>query len=417
MTSDESEYLRGVKQWYNFSLLSGESFFHTAALNTPWCHNISWANRRLENWQGRLGCSCTKKWVDWCGCSPLVYTLKDTSRLKTAPTDRFFARKFDPRIDTEIVRQVATMTAEGEVHAPGPFYFEVLHRKGFNTASAVEVALYRWLLGLLLQTAGCSAAAIGSAALEYVHGVFTGGGAVGAHFVGFAVEGSHASSGIRGLVRRVDMQTPSSKATRGNLTVRSGWDSKGKVFREHIVVKTSAVHVLLHFLEPPNKANPCTTFNGLLHPDGKACCDAKCGDKCGAFDCDTGTGGSAACCSGTIVKAGNVCRSQSVNAPCKLANAASITTNIAIHWEMMDGASDAKGSIRVPAVPMRTLYDIALDKFQPVPGVWKVSAEIQTAAGARASENTAMSTEILVHGVHTPAQTLRRFYEVCSPNL
>lgn len=76
------------------SLLSGESFFHTAAYNGPFCHSVMWYNLRNENWQGKAGCYCRKNVVDWCGCSPMVFREKMMHRLLKVP-EKFFVRAVD----------------------------------------------------------------------------------------------------------------------------------------------------------------------------------------------------------------------------------------------------------------------------------------------------------------------------------
>jgi len=46
-------------------------------------------------------------------------------------------------------------------------------------------------------------------------------------------------------------------------------------------------------------ADECKGFGGLLHPEKKKCCGAKCGSLCGDNDCWRGDGGVKACCKAT----------------------------------------------------------------------------------------------------------------------
>ena len=114
------------------------------------------------------------------------------------------------------------------------YYFEVLYRRGFATASSTSLVLYQWLLTAVLKAAACPSMASAHAELEHVHGVYTGGGDGGSRFIGFAIHASHGNSTserTRGLVRTINMQKPrrAGDGLAGNMTVRSGWDLKAKV--------------------------------------------------------------------------------------------------------------------------------------------------------------------------------------------
>ena len=99
-TSHADGLLAGLKKMYNYTLLSGESFFHTVAQNSPYCPTVVWDNRRSENWQGKVGCTCDRPSVDWCGCSPMVYRSNALGNLmENLGQKKFYGRKFDPRID------------------------------------------------------------------------------------------------------------------------------------------------------------------------------------------------------------------------------------------------------------------------------------------------------------------------------
>ena len=56
------------------------------------------------------GCQCAKTAVDWCGCSPLTLRNDDAVILREHSSFRFFARKFDPRLDMEVVAETCAVT-------------------------------------------------------------------------------------------------------------------------------------------------------------------------------------------------------------------------------------------------------------------------------------------------------------------
>ncbi|XP_071953271.1 xylosyltransferase 1-like [Antedon mediterranea] len=102
----DNELLNGLKHLYKYTLLPAESFFHTVLENSELCETFVDNNLRVTNWKRKLGCQCQHKHiVDWCGCSPNDFKPEDFNRLKTSrPT--FFARKFEPVINQEIVNRV-----------------------------------------------------------------------------------------------------------------------------------------------------------------------------------------------------------------------------------------------------------------------------------------------------------------------
>eukprot|EP00045_Choanoeca_perplexa_P011775 m.126143 g.126143 ORF g.126143 m.126143 type:complete len:745 (+) comp15766_c0_seq1:143-2377(+) len=97
-----------LRRYYDFSLLSAESFFHVVAANTAFCPSIVDSNFRYAFWQRKRGCQCQHKAVvDWCGCSPMVFRRDDYGKLKTnslAPA--FIARKFDLGISHVIFNKI-----------------------------------------------------------------------------------------------------------------------------------------------------------------------------------------------------------------------------------------------------------------------------------------------------------------------
>lgn len=136
------ELVQSLIEFYNFTLLSTESFFHTLATNSEFCNKIVNFNLRLTNWPlsstGSQACTCQhKNVVDWCGCSPRVYRssswiklesimrlprpnsvttsnhqdslTKNNTRLLHLYQSVFFTRKFDPTISSSIVDKVDSL--------------------------------------------------------------------------------------------------------------------------------------------------------------------------------------------------------------------------------------------------------------------------------------------------------------------
>lgn len=64
----------------------------------------------MTNWIRRLGCKCQhKNVVDWCGCSPNVFTLDHEFKLDERMAKKnlkFFARKFDPTVSLSVINQL-----------------------------------------------------------------------------------------------------------------------------------------------------------------------------------------------------------------------------------------------------------------------------------------------------------------------
>lgn len=105
----QNNLVGALVQFYNYTILPVESFFHTLASNSEFCDRIVDNNLRLTNWHRKQGCKCQHKdVVDWCGCSPLVYRSSDWERLWLTRTrdDLYFSRKFDPTISSSIIGKV-----------------------------------------------------------------------------------------------------------------------------------------------------------------------------------------------------------------------------------------------------------------------------------------------------------------------
>lgn len=62
-----------------------QAFFHTVIRNGHFCDTFVRSNLRITNWKRKLGCRCQYKHiVDWCGCSPNDFLVKDLNWLKVS---------------------------------------------------------------------------------------------------------------------------------------------------------------------------------------------------------------------------------------------------------------------------------------------------------------------------------------------
>ncbi|XP_013856002.1 xylosyltransferase 1, partial [Austrofundulus limnaeus] len=107
VVNSEDELVNGLKQFYGYTLLPAESFFHTVLENSVLCQTMVDNNLRLTNWNRRLGCKCQYKHiVDWCGCSPNDFQPSDLPRFQQTSRPTFFARKFEASVSQEIINQL-----------------------------------------------------------------------------------------------------------------------------------------------------------------------------------------------------------------------------------------------------------------------------------------------------------------------
>ncbi|KAK6047038.1 hypothetical protein COOONC_15458 [Cooperia oncophora] len=102
-------------------ILPVESFFHTLSYNSRFCESILGSNLRLTNWNRKQGCRCEslKKVVDWCGCSPLVFTKEHTYKfaVKNAIAKPFyFARKFESLVDIDAIALAEQQAVRDRYH-------------------------------------------------------------------------------------------------------------------------------------------------------------------------------------------------------------------------------------------------------------------------------------------------------------
>ncbi|VVC86735.1 unnamed protein product [Leptidea sinapis] len=108
VTGDKDELLRGLDVVFEHTLLPAESYFHTVLRNSKFCNTYVDNNLHVTNWKRKLGCKCQYKHVvDWCGCSPNDFKTEDWPKIQnTINRQLFFARKFEPIINQEIITRV-----------------------------------------------------------------------------------------------------------------------------------------------------------------------------------------------------------------------------------------------------------------------------------------------------------------------
>ncbi|XP_032900359.1 xylosyltransferase 2 [Amblyraja radiata] len=100
----QDELVTQLKQFYWYTLLPAESFFHTVLENSFMCDTLVDNNLRVTNWNRKLGCKCQYKHiVDWCGCSPNDFKPQDFIRLQQMTRPTFFARKFESTVNQEVI--------------------------------------------------------------------------------------------------------------------------------------------------------------------------------------------------------------------------------------------------------------------------------------------------------------------------
>ncbi|GBP19854.1 Xylosyltransferase oxt [Eumeta japonica] len=108
VVGERDELLAGLDIIFKHTLLPAESFFHTVLRNSKFCDSYVDNNLHVTNWKRKLGCKCQYKHVvDWCGCSPNDFKAEDWPRIQsTQDKQLFFARKFEPIINQEIITRV-----------------------------------------------------------------------------------------------------------------------------------------------------------------------------------------------------------------------------------------------------------------------------------------------------------------------
>jgi protein xylosyltransferase len=73
-----------IKHLFKLMTKREQIFYHTIIVNSPFCNNLIDIHLRDANFQHETGraCQCSKKFIDWCGCSPNYYKKSDFKRLK-----------------------------------------------------------------------------------------------------------------------------------------------------------------------------------------------------------------------------------------------------------------------------------------------------------------------------------------------
>lgn len=116
--SNKDELLAGLDVIFKHTLLPAESYFHTVLRNSHFCNTYVDNNLHVTNWKRKLGCKCQYKHVvDWCGCSPNDFRTEDWPRIQnTEDRQLFFARKFEPIINQEIITRVEQFIGFNDHH-------------------------------------------------------------------------------------------------------------------------------------------------------------------------------------------------------------------------------------------------------------------------------------------------------------
>ncbi len=92
--------ITGLKEFYKYSILPAESFFHAALVNGKFCGTKINNNLNFNNWNHDFGCQCEVKArvVDWCGCSPQNFRELHMPLLDMLENKTYFIRKFEPLV-------------------------------------------------------------------------------------------------------------------------------------------------------------------------------------------------------------------------------------------------------------------------------------------------------------------------------
>ncbi|XP_037545626.1 xylosyltransferase 1 [Nematolebias whitei] len=142
--NSKDDLVTNMKQFYAYTLLPAESFFHTVLENSAHCESMVDNNLRITNWNRKLGCKCQYKHiVDWCGCSPNDFKPADFHRFQQTVRPTFFARKFEASVNQEIVNQLdAYLFGPFPQGAPGlNSYWENVYDEPDGVASLSDTQL------------------------------------------------------------------------------------------------------------------------------------------------------------------------------------------------------------------------------------------------------------------------------------
>jgi len=251
--------VRGLTNYYFYSIMAPESFFHTALLNSRFCRTYENDNFRYINWnkgKDTGGCSCTRT-IDWCGCSPHVIrsdTLPKMQKRLKSSQKIFFARKFEAFVDQAPLNSMEQLIGglNSSAEAWDSYWMNFYNRldgdRGEVSALAEQVATYHL-------ERGCSNLEVTT--VEEINS-FQVGGVHKGELVHVKVEGSTDET-ERGEVEVFVKPSQQVEVTAGHegilgrklvdLRVGDGWDVKEKIFRNTFSAFTpsSSLQVLATF--------------------------------------------------------------------------------------------------------------------------------------------------------------------------
>lgn len=105
---EDDVMLAGMINYWQYSLMPGESFFHSVLRNSKFCGTHVDDNMHVVNWNRPMGCKCQHRHiVDWCGCSPNDLKPEDWPMIKATKNKAlFFARKFEAIISQGLILKI-----------------------------------------------------------------------------------------------------------------------------------------------------------------------------------------------------------------------------------------------------------------------------------------------------------------------
>lgn len=265
---------------YKHSLLPVESYVHTIALNSEYCDKILNNNLKFTNWNRKKGCNCQHNdVVDWCGCSPSIFKLKDRNRLIKArnKTGIFFARKFDAQLSTSIINFldqliVESITKDGIQNDTR--YWQPLWFKGLD----LEPCAYRQLADYALRQAEaidpdcCNKYLDSSKDVQEINAFFSND-----TFIGWIIELESATmtKGIIQLLiepKRFKIKKDACKIDAGlvlrDIEINHGYDQGEDRFRDFSPITTKSNLVIKHVwvLDGIYQSNDSTNINAERSP-------------------------------------------------------------------------------------------------------------------------------------------------------
>ena len=143
VVNGSDELIDGLREYFKYALLPAEAFFHMTLRNSKFCSTSLDNNLHLTNWKRSQGCKCQHKVVDWCGCSPNVLKTSDLAKVeKTYGQDIFFARKFEPIVNQEILdivdERIEGEAYDGSLTARTSYWQNIYHHEDESPAAKQE---------------------------------------------------------------------------------------------------------------------------------------------------------------------------------------------------------------------------------------------------------------------------------------